>query len=121
MYFLAASFAFGSLGSWPTPRIRGTLVGVEAVTPEGLKSVFKDFNCSGESLVRRLQTFREHGIHILGSFIFGLPTDRPETFDATVQLAQRAGITFAQFVMLTPFPGTVDFNRWEKAQEGEGT
>jgi hypothetical protein len=28
-------------------------------------------------------------------------------------------LTFAQFVMLTPFPGTVDFERWEKAQ-GEG-
>jgi radical SAM superfamily enzyme YgiQ (UPF0313 family) len=101
-------------------RIKGALVGVEAVTPEGLKSVFKDFNYSGEDLVQRLQTFREHGVHVLGSFIFGLPTDRPETFDATAELAQRAGITFAQFVMLTPFPGTVDFERWEKAQERAG-
>jgi radical SAM superfamily enzyme YgiQ (UPF0313 family) len=100
--------------------IRGALVGVEAVTPEGLKAVFKDFNCSGESLVQRLQTFRAHGIHVLGSFIFGLPTDQPNTFDATAELAQRAGITFAQFVMLTPFPGTVDFERWEKAQEHTG-
>jgi hypothetical protein len=25
-------------------------------------------------------------------------------------------VTFAQFVMLTPFPGTVDFEKWEKAQ-----
>jgi radical SAM superfamily enzyme YgiQ (UPF0313 family) len=65
--------------------------------------------------------FREHGVHVLGSFIFGLPTDRPQTFDATAELAQRAGITFAQFVMLTPFPGTVDFARWEKVQEREST
>ena len=96
--------------------IKGALVGVEAVTPEGLKAVYKDFNCSGEDLVRRLQKFRQHGIHILGSFIFGLPTDRENTFDATLELAQRAGLAFAQFVMLTPFPGTVDFERWEKAQ-----
>lgn len=102
-------------------RIRGALVGVEAVTPEGLKAVYKDFNCSGENLIRRLQTFREHEVHVLGSFIFGLPTDRPNTFDATAALAQEAGITFAQFVMLTPFPGTVDFQRWEKEQESEGT
>src|SRR5438270_88295 len=101
-------------------RIKGALVGVEAVTPEGLKAVFKDFNYSGENLVHRLQTFREHGVHVLGSFIFGLPTDRPDTFDATAELAQRAGITFAQFVMLTPFPGTVDFERWEKAQKQQG-
>ena len=106
---------------WRRPRIRssstrcarahikGALVGVESVTPEGLKDVYKDFNDAGEALVERLRAFREHGVHVLGSFIFGLPSDRPETFDATVDVAERAGLTFAQFVMLTPFPGTVDF------------
>ncbi|HEX4156689.1 MAG TPA: radical SAM protein [Acidobacteriaceae bacterium] len=96
--------------------IKGALVGIEAVTPEGLKAVYKDFNYSGDRLVQQLQTFREHGVHVLGSFIFGLPTDKPATFDATVDLALRAGVTFAQFVMMTPFPGTVDFGRWEKEQ-----
>ena len=28
---------------------------------------------------------------------------------------KRADLTFAQFVMLTPFPGTLDFAAWEKA------
>jgi radical SAM superfamily enzyme YgiQ (UPF0313 family) len=96
--------------------IKGALVGVEAVTPEGLKAVYKDFNYSGDRLVERLQTFRKHGVHVLGSFIFGLPTDKPSTFEATVELALKAGVTFAQFVMMTPFPGTVDFGRWEKEQ-----
>lgn len=96
-------------------RIKGALVGVESVTPEGLKNVYKDFNSAGENLVERLQTFRRHGVHVLGSFIFGLPSDRPETFAATAEIAKRADITFAQFIMLTPFPGTVDFNRWEKS------
>ena len=96
--------------------IKGALVGVEAVTPEGLKAVYKDFNYSGEALANQLQTFKKHGVHVLGSFIFGLPTDRPATFDATVAMALKAGVTFAQFVMMTPFPGTVDFGRWEKEQ-----
>jgi radical SAM superfamily enzyme YgiQ (UPF0313 family) len=95
-------------------RIRGALVGVESVTPEGLKAVHKDFNDAGEALVTRLQAFRSKGVHVLGSFIFGLPTDTPETFAATADLAQRAGVSFAQFVMLTPFPGTIDFARWER-------
>ena len=64
--------------------IKGALVGVEAVTAEGLKAVFKDFNYSGDGLVKQLQTFKDHGVHVLGSFIFGLPTDKPSTFDATV-------------------------------------
>jgi radical SAM superfamily enzyme YgiQ (UPF0313 family) len=96
-------------------RIKGALVGVEAVTPEGLKSVFKDFNSSGADLGERLRIFRQHGVHVLGSFIFGLTTDREATFDATLGLARVAGLTFAQFVMMTPFPGTVDFDRWEKS------
>ncbi len=96
--------------------IKGALVGIEAVTPEGLKHVFKDFNLSGDKLVKQLRTFKEHGLHILGSFIFGLPSDKPETFEATAELASKAGLTFAQFVMLTPFPGTIDFQKWEKEQ-----
>ena len=96
-------------------RIKGALVGIESVTPEGLKDVYKDFNLAGESLVERLRTFRRHGVHVLGSFIFGLPSDRPQTFAATASVAERAELTFAQFVMLTPFPGTVDFTRWEKS------
>jgi len=96
--------------------IKGALVGVESVTPEGLKDVYKSFNLAGEALVERLKKFRERGVHVLGSFIFGLPSDRPETFDACLSVAKRSDVTFAQFVMLTPFPGTLDFVAWEKAQ-----
>jgi radical SAM superfamily enzyme YgiQ (UPF0313 family) len=97
--------------------IKGALVGVESITPEGLKDVFKDFNLAGKDLVERLKTFRRHGVYVLGSFIFGLPSDRHETFAATARAAQQADIAFAQFVTLTPYPGTVDFMRWEKQME----
>ena len=93
-------------------RIKGALVGVESVTDEGLKDVYKGFNLSGDELVARLKAFRRHGVHVLGSFIFGLPSDREDTFDATVALAEKADLTFAQFVLLTPFPGTIDFEKW---------
>ena len=101
--------------------IKGALVGVEAVTPEGLKDVYKSFNDVGEALVTRLRTFRDHGVHVLGSFIFGLPSDRPSTFAATADIADRAGLAFAQFVMLTPYPGTVDFAAWEKSLGEDAT
>jgi len=94
--------------------IRGVLVGVEAVTPEGLKDVYKEFNYAGEELVEHLQAFLKAGVYVLGSFIFGLPSDRAETFEATAVIAERAELAFAQFVPLTAFPGTVDFERLEK-------
>ena len=102
------------LDAMKAARIKGALVGVESVTPEGLKDVYKDFNLAGEKLTEQLRTFRRHGVHVLGSFIFGLPSDRPETFAATAAAAISAECTFAQFVILSPYPGTVDFNRWEK-------
>ncbi len=100
-------------------RIKGVLVGIESVTPEGLKAVYKDFNVSGENLVERLHAFRRNNIYVLGSFIFGLPTDRPDTFRATADLADRAGLAFAQFVTLSVFPGTLDFQKWEENQSDE--
>jgi radical SAM superfamily enzyme YgiQ (UPF0313 family) len=103
------------LAAMKKAHIRGALVGVESVTAEGLKSIYKNFNESGDSLVTRLQAFRKAGIHVLGSFIFGLPGDRPDSFEATLDVAEKAGLTFAQFVMLTPFPGTLDFAAWEKS------
>ncbi len=102
------------LAAMRAAHIRGALVGVEAVTPSGLKDIYKDFNFAGEELVQRLRLFRKHGVHVLGSFIFGLPSDRADTFDATLNIAQAGEVAFAQFVMLTPLPGTVDFERWEK-------
>jgi radical SAM superfamily enzyme YgiQ (UPF0313 family) len=101
--------------------IRGALVGVEAVTPEGLKDVYKGFNLAGDELAARLQKFRKHGVHVLGSFIFGLPSDKKDTFAATVALAEKADITFAQFVLLTPFPGTLDFEKWAKDAKNSDT
>src|SRR5207245_8634436 len=102
-------------------KIKGALVGIEAVTPQGLKNIYKDFNVTGEELVKRLRLFPEHGVQVLGSFIFGLPSDRPETFETTLSVAQRADLAFAQFVMLTPFPGTVDFEHWEKTMQHDET
>jgi len=109
------------LAAMKRARIKGALVGVESVTAEGLKDIHKPFNAHGDALVARLQAFRDAGVHVLGSFIFGLPSDRPTTFDTTAALAQKANITFAQFVMLTPFPGTLDFNAWEKTMANDKT
>jgi tRNA A37 methylthiotransferase MiaB len=101
--------------------IRGALVGVESVTDAGLKDVYKGFNLAGDALVARLRAFRRHGVHVLGSFIFGLPSDDKDTFGATVALADKADLTFAQFVLLTPFPGTIDFEKWAGVEKNAQT
>jgi hypothetical protein len=91
------------LAAMKKARIRGALVGVEAVTPEGLKEVYKDLTtparswCSG---CRRSAITASMCWVRLSSAWLG----RQITFEATQALARRAKLTFAQFVMLTPFP-----------------
>jgi len=82
--------------------IKGALVGVEAVTPEGLKAVFKDWNYSGEALARQLQTFKQHACTSSVRSSSACP-DKPAT-RCHGRMALKAGVTFAQFVMMTPFP-----------------
>ena len=91
-------------------RIKGALVGVESVTAEGLKDVYKGFNLAGDELVARLREFRRHGVHVLGSFIFGLAErSRRDVRRDGRRSRSRPIVTFAQFVLLTPFPGTDRF------------
>jgi radical SAM superfamily enzyme YgiQ (UPF0313 family) len=104
------------LDAMRSAKIRGALIGVESITTEGLKDVYKGFNVAGDALVTRLRAFKRAGVHVLGSFIFGLPSDRVETFEATLALARQADLTFAQFVLLTPYAGTVDYEKWVKEQ-----
>jgi hypothetical protein len=102
-------------------RIMFVLVGVETVSARGLKAIRKDFNAAGDALVERLRLFSQHGVNVLASFIFGLPTDTPDVFEATVDLLEEADVAFAQFMRLTPFPGTVDFMHWEKRLQAEAS
>ena len=93
--------------------IRGALVGVESVTADGLKDVYKGFNLAGDELVARLRAFRRSRrpragvVHLRAAERRRrTPSTRPST------LADEADLTFAQFVLLTPFPGTIDFEKW---------
>ena len=101
-------------------RIRGALIGVEAVTEEGLKDVYKGFKPGwrrpGETAPAVPRARRARGSDRSS---FGLPSDRLDSFEATAALAHAADIDFAQFLTLTPFPGTVDFLKWEKNEAAE--
>ena len=98
--------------------IRGALVGVEAVTPEGLKDVYKDFNLAGDELVDaaaavpQARRARARLVHLRAAERHArTPSTRPSRWPS------RPDLTFAQFVMLTPFPGTLDFEKWARDVE----
>ena len=109
------------LDAMKAARIKGALVGVEAVTPAGLKDVYKDFNLSGEHLIERLKIFRSHGVHVLGSFIFGLPSDRPRDFRCHCRRRHQRRSYFRPVRHFEPLPRDRGFRSLGKRIGGHAT
>ena len=94
--------------------IKGALVGIESVTPEGLKDIYKDFNLRATPWCIDYAHSVSTAFTYSGHLFLDCRAIALKRLHATASVAERAEITFAQFVMLTPFPGTVDFIKWEK-------
>lgn len=95
--------------------LRSIFVGFETFSPENLKSSNKIQNLSRDysEAVKRLHSL---GIMINGSFVFGLDYDDTDVFRCTVDWGIEHSLTTATFHVLTPYPGTRQFQRLE--QEG---
>lgn len=101
-------------------RIRGALIGIESFTQEGLKSVNKQWNPTGQRMVETIQKIQEQGIIVLSSIICGLETDTPESIRAMKQFARESGSALAQFPLYSPYPGTVDFHELLRDKKNRG-
>jgi len=62
-------------------------------------------------LVRKLH---ERKIIVTGFFMFGFDTDGPDVFDATVELAKVIDIDDANLYILTPYPGTPIYAKFQR-------
>jgi len=91
---------------------RTLFIGFESVNPAALAEGGKSQSVS--EMAGAVRTIRRAGIDVHGMFIFGFDADKPEDIEATVDFARRASITTAQFLILTPFPGTGLYERFEK-------
>jgi len=55
---------------------------------------------------RAVKTLKDVGIQILGSFILGFPDETLRSAEETIAFAKRLDLDYAQFSILTPYPGT---------------
>lgn len=85
-------------------------IGFESVNPRVLRDTRKQQDVAGmKEAVRR---FIRAGVDVHGMFVFGFDGDTPEMMQATVDFAISSGIWSAQFLILTPFPGTPLYDGW---------
>jgi len=79
-------------------------IGFESVDPAALKEMKK--RQTVEEIRSAIRAIRERGIHVHGMFVFGFDADTPATARATVNFALAEKVDSAQFLILTPLPGS---------------
>lgn len=87
-------------------------IGMESVHPDVLKCY--DKRQSVEQIEHAIAEFGKRNIHIHGMFIFGADHDTTETVRATARFAREHSLASAQFMILTPLPGTPVFDNMVK-------
>ena len=93
--------------------IRGALVGVEAVTADGLEGRLQGLQPRRRRAGRAAaasSAATASTCSVRSSSGCRATAETPST--PRSRSPKRADLTFAQFVLLTPFPGTIDFEKW---------
>jgi radical SAM superfamily enzyme YgiQ (UPF0313 family) len=83
-------------------------VGFESINPRTLKLFNKKQDLA--KIERSIDTFHRHRIKIHGMFVVGSDEDEVETLGATARFAVKHGLESVQFLILTPCPGSPDWD-----------
>jgi radical SAM superfamily enzyme YgiQ (UPF0313 family) len=84
-------------------------IGFESVDPLALREMKKSQTV--DEIRHAVRQIRARGIHVHGMFVFGFDSDTPATTRATVDFALAEKIDSAQFLLLTPLPGSSFYER----------
>ena len=93
---------------------RGLLMGLESISPQGLRETHKGFN-SPDRYREVVEKLHQRGIALQGCFVFGLDDDTPDVFLKTAKFAVDAGIDLPRYAIVTPFPGTALYHELDAA------
>ena len=83
-------------------------VGFESINPRTLKLFQKKQDLA--KIERSIERFHAHKIRIHGMFVVGSDEDDVETLEATAKFARKHDIDSIQFMILTPIPGSPDWD-----------
>jgi radical SAM superfamily enzyme YgiQ (UPF0313 family) len=84
-------------------------VGFESINPRTLK-LFQKKQDLGK-IERSIERFHAHNIRIHSMFVVGSDKDDVETLEATAEFALKNDIDSIQFMILTPIPGSPDWDQ----------
>lgn len=87
---------------------RALLIGFESLRPTTLSAMNKTMNLrpNTQNFKDAIKKIQDHGIAVVGGFIFGTDEDTMETFEKTLEFIVDSGIDAVQLSIQTPLPGT---------------
>jgi radical SAM superfamily enzyme YgiQ (UPF0313 family) len=88
-------------------------IGFESVDPESLKEMKKSQSVA--EIKSAIKIFNNNRIQIHGMFVFGFESDSLKKIRQTIKFACQSRISTVQFLILTPLPGTVTFNKLKQS------
>jgi len=89
------------------------LIGFESISQVTLNNIGKKTNkiIDYEQVVKNIH---DNKMLVIGCFIFGFDTDTKDTFDETLRIIKNLKIDIVDFLVLTPFPGTPLYDKFER-------
>lgn len=87
-------------------------VGIESLNQSTLEAISKGKQ-SRELIAQAIRICHNHGIAVHGMFIVGLPGDTVKTAEEARRWAQQHGVETVQFLCLSAFPGSKDYEDYE--------
>lgn len=92
---------------------RGLLIGFESIDAGSLTAMHKPVNLrpSTKNFRDAIKKIHDHGIAIIGCFIFGADTQDKDVFRRTVDFALENDIDAIQMTLETPLPGTAFYRQ----------
>ncbi len=89
-------------------------IGYESISPEALESYNKHLR--PEQVLESVRVLHEHNIKVHGMFVLGADADDESSIRRTVRFALQHALDSVQFMILTPLPGTRQFELLERAK-----
>jgi radical SAM superfamily enzyme YgiQ (UPF0313 family) len=88
-------------------------VGFESISQKALDNIKKTSN-NVKDFEHMIKRVHQHGMTVQGGIIFGFDEDTPDVFDTTLETLYAWDLDVLEVNILTPYPGTPLFDRFER-------
>ena len=89
----------------------GMHIGFESIRSQDNNIKFSKEDDMSQIYLDSIKVIQDHGIIVLGTFIFGFGNDDNQAFEDTLKFAIKSDMELVRFGTLIPFPGTPIYDR----------